>query len=161
MPETSSRKMNKLRYPMITAMNLTYQCQPCTTMEIFHDISCSTHWTCQPSNTMGCHANAGMTAPCYCNLYVHAREPHTFQDVSGPRSDHYECQKNFSNSISAWLTNRQASTRQEGGGRRGSVCRDCIFWLLLPISLAQVCHCLSWACIDWIFFIFTEPLLRF
>ena len=91
MPETSSRKMNKLRYPMITAMNLTYQCQPCTTMEIFHDISCSTHWTCQPSNTMGCHAIAGMTTPCYCNHYVHAREPHTFQDVSGPRARNLLC----------------------------------------------------------------------
>ena len=40
---------------------------------------------------MGCHANAGMTTPWYCNLVVHAKEPYTFQDVSGPRFPVEKC----------------------------------------------------------------------
>ena len=39
-----------------------------------------------PAITWGAmlNANEGVTTPWYCNLYVHAREPPTFQDMSGP-----------------------------------------------------------------------------
>ena len=64
-----------------------HHCHPCITMETFHAISCITLCTCQPSNTMGCHANAGRTVPCCCKHDVHARETLTFQDVTGPLND--------------------------------------------------------------------------
>lgn len=40
----------------------------------------------------------------------------------------------------------QPDRKEEGEG--GLCAGTAFFWLLLPISLAQVCLCLSWACID-------------
>ena len=41
-----------------------------------------------PKSTMECHLIAPMTLPGCCNLHIHAKEPLTFQDVSGPPDGH-------------------------------------------------------------------------